>query len=104
RIDPRERARLRELRLRNEPASLAAALAGLGTGALPSLWHRLGEIRTPTLLLVGALDRKYVEIAHRMAAALPDARVVEVSGAGHTVHLERPAAWVAAVADFLRST
>ncbi|HET9949488.1 MAG TPA: 2-succinyl-6-hydroxy-2,4-cyclohexadiene-1-carboxylate synthase [Longimicrobiales bacterium] len=101
-IDPRARARQRELKLRNAPASLAAALEGLGTGALPSLWDRLGEIRAPTLLLVGALDCKYVAIARRMAAALPDARVVEVPDAGHTVHLERPGAWVAAVVDFLR--
>ena len=32
-------------RLRNQPAGLAAALRGLGTGALPSLWDRLAEIR-----------------------------------------------------------
>jgi 2-succinyl-6-hydroxy-2,4-cyclohexadiene-1-carboxylate synthase len=96
-----ELARQRELRLQNDPAGLAAALRGLGTGALPSLWKRLGEIRIPTLLLVGALDRKFVEIARRMAAAMPDARVVEVEGAGHTVHLERPTDWLGAVCDFL---
>ena len=28
--------------LRGHPAGLAAALRGLGTGALPSLWERLG--------------------------------------------------------------
>lgn len=100
-LEPTELARQREIRRRNDPAALAAALRGLGTGALPSLWDRLGEIRAPTLVVVGALDRKFVEIAHRMATAMPDARVVEVDGAGHTVHLERPGAWLAAVCDFL---
>jgi 2-succinyl-6-hydroxy-2,4-cyclohexadiene-1-carboxylate synthase len=94
--------RQRELRLRNEPASLAAALRGLGAGSLPSLWGRLPEITTPTLILVGALDAKYVDIGRRMAGALPNARLVEVAGAGHTVHLERPDAWLAAVTTFLK--
>jgi 2-succinyl-6-hydroxy-2,4-cyclohexadiene-1-carboxylate synthase len=100
--DSAELARQRELRLQNDPASLASALRGLGTGALPSLWERLPEISTPTLLLVGALDRKFVEIAERMAGVMADARVIRVEGAGHTVHLERPEAWLAAVTAFLR--
>jgi 2-succinyl-6-hydroxy-2,4-cyclohexadiene-1-carboxylate synthase len=100
-LDVRELARQRELRLMNDPAQLAAALRGLGTGTLPSLWERLGELSIPTLLVVGALDRKFVEIANRMASALPSAEVVEVRGAGHTVHLERPAEWLSAVTRFL---
>lgn len=103
-IDARARARQRRLRLRNEPSALAAALRGLGTGALPSLWERLGEVVAPTLLLVGELDGKFVEIAERMATRIPDARVVVVPGAGHTVHSERPVEWLAAVTGFLGST
>jgi 2-succinyl-6-hydroxy-2,4-cyclohexadiene-1-carboxylate synthase len=95
------RGRQRALRLLNAPESLAAALRGLGTGALPSLWDRLHSIATPTLLVVGGLDTKFVRIAQRMAAALPDARVAVVSDAGHTVHLERPADWAAVVGGFL---
>ena len=102
RLDPSVRAHQRQLRLRNDPSALAAALRGFGTGALPSLWGRLPDIAAPTLLVVGALDRKFVEIAERMARAMPDARVVEVADAGHTVHLERPDAWIAAVTDFLQ--
>lgn len=97
------RDRQRALRLRNDPGSLAAALDGFGTGALPSLWETLPEIRTPTLLLVGALDRKFVDIAERMAVLMPEARVLPVPGAGHTVHLERPDEWLSAVTGFLRS-
>ena len=94
-------AHQRGLRLLNDPASLAAALIGLGAGALPSLWDRLPEIRTPTLLVVGAADHKFVSIAKRMAAEMPAARVAVIPDAGHTVHLERPAAWVEAVTTFL---
>ncbi len=95
------RARQRALRLGNDPASLAMALRGLGTGALPSFWDRLPELEVPVLLLVGALDRKFVGIARAMAGLLPDAEVVVVPEAGHTVHLERPGAWVEAVVGFL---
>jgi 2-succinyl-6-hydroxy-2,4-cyclohexadiene-1-carboxylate synthase len=100
-LAPELLARQRELRLRNDARSLAAALRGLGTGALPSLWDRLGTITTPTLLVVGELDLKFVEIAEAMARRLQQARVVVVAGAGHTVHLERPEAWVEAVSSFL---
>ena len=46
-------------RLRCTPAGLAAALRGLGTGALPPLWERLGELRMPVTLIVGARDHKF---------------------------------------------
>lgn len=103
-LDSAVRRRQRELRLRNDPDSLAAALRGLGTGSLPSLWERLSEIETPTLVLVGALDAKFVDVGRRMAAAMPNARLVEVAGAGHTVHLERPGAWLEAVTGFLAAS
>jgi 2-succinyl-6-hydroxy-2,4-cyclohexadiene-1-carboxylate synthase len=79
-------------RLSNSPAGLAAALRGLGTGALPPLWDRLGELAIPVELIVGERDQTFRGTAERMAAALPDARVHTVVGAGHAVHLEDPAA------------
>jgi 2-succinyl-6-hydroxy-2,4-cyclohexadiene-1-carboxylate synthase len=79
-------------RLRNTPPGLAAALRGLGTGALPSLWDRLGELAIPVELVVGERDAKFRAVAAEMAGALPDARVHVVAGAGHAVHLEAPAA------------
>ncbi len=104
RLDPAILARERELRMRNDARSLAATLTGLGTGSLPSLWDRLGRIETPTLLIAGELDGKFVQIAERMTRAMPHARMVVVPGAGHTVHLEAPAAWLDAVVGFLGGT
>jgi 2-succinyl-6-hydroxy-2,4-cyclohexadiene-1-carboxylate synthase len=79
-------------RRRNDPASLAAALRGLGTGTLPSLWSRLGSLEVPVTLVVGERDTKYREIAARMAEEMHGAEVVIVPGAGHAVHAEAPAA------------
>ena len=77
-------------RMRCTPAGLSAALRGLGTGTLPSLWDRLGELSLPVTLVVGERDEKFRAIASRMAGELPAADVAVVAGAGHAVHLEAP--------------
>jgi 2-succinyl-6-hydroxy-2,4-cyclohexadiene-1-carboxylate synthase len=79
-------------RLRSRPSGLAAALRGLGTGALPPLWDRLHELAMPVTLIAGEHDAKFRQVAERMAAAIHHARVVVVTGAGHAVHLEAPEA------------
>ncbi|HET9074449.1 MAG TPA: alpha/beta fold hydrolase [Solirubrobacteraceae bacterium] len=84
-------------RLHNSPAGLAAALRGLGTGALPSLWERLDQLTLPVTLLAGERDTKFTHLAEEMARALPRAEVVIVPGAGHQVHLEAPAVVAAAL-------
>jgi 2-succinyl-6-hydroxy-2,4-cyclohexadiene-1-carboxylate synthase len=81
-------------RMRNTAPGLAAALRGLGTGAMPSLWDRLGELPMQVELVVGERDAKFRAIAERMQAALPDARLHLVAGAGHAVQLEAPDAIV----------
>ena len=85
-------AAVHEDRLRNTPAGLAAALRGLGTGALPSLWGRLGQLDVPVDLVVGERDAKFRAIASEMAAGLRRASLHVVSDTGHAVHLEAPEA------------
>jgi 2-succinyl-6-hydroxy-2,4-cyclohexadiene-1-carboxylate synthase len=83
---------IREDRLRSNVSGLARALRGLGTGTLPPVWDRLVELSMPVVLVVGERDAKFEAIAKRMAAAIPDASLVVVPGAGHAVHLEQPEA------------
>ncbi len=85
-------------RLRSTPAGLAAALRGLGTGALDPVWDRLGELAIPVTLLVGERDEKFTAIGERMAASMPCARLERAAGAGHAVHLEAPELVAAAIA------
>lgn len=87
-----EQERARADRLRNTPAGLARALRGLGTGVLPSLWERLGELEIPVSLVVGERDEKFRRIAEAMAGSIPRHELVVVPGAGHAVHLEAPEA------------
>lgn len=90
-------------RLLSTPAGLAAALRGLGAGALPSLWERLGELAIPVELVVGERDEKFRATALAMAGALPAARLTVVPGAGHAAHLEAPEAVAAIIAGRPRS-
>jgi 2-succinyl-6-hydroxy-2,4-cyclohexadiene-1-carboxylate synthase len=88
-------------RMRNTAAGLAAALRGLGTGAMPPLWDRLVELELPVELVVGERDQKFRAIAVQMQATLPDARLHVVPGAGHAVQLEAPEAVAALLAAAL---
>lgn len=77
-------------RLRGTPKRLAGALRGLGTGALPPLWDRLGELEAPATLIVGERDGTFVGVARAMQELIPRATLELVPGAGHAVHLEAP--------------
>ena len=80
-------------RLRRSAGELAAQLRGLGTGAMPSLWERLGELPMPVSAVVGERDPKFRAIAERMGFP-----VAVVPGAGHALPLEAPAAVAAHLA------
>ncbi len=97
------REKLRRERLRNSPVGLANSLRGAGAGAEEPVLSRLREIDTPTLLIAGALDQKYVALAHKMGEALPCVRTHIVPEAGHTTHLEQPDAFDRVVREFLRT-
>jgi 2-succinyl-6-hydroxy-2,4-cyclohexadiene-1-carboxylate synthase len=83
-------ARAHTDRLRSKPDGLASALRGLGAGALPPVWQRLGELRMPITLIVGERDPKFAALARRMTERIPASSLRVVPGAGHAVHLEAP--------------
>ena len=67
------------------------------------LTSRLHEIRQPTLVICGSLDKMTpVRNAHFLIDNLPSARLDIIQGAGHMVMLERPREVVASLAQFLR--
>jgi 2-succinyl-6-hydroxy-2,4-cyclohexadiene-1-carboxylate synthase len=86
----RVRAAANADRLRNTPQGLAASLRGLGTGVMEPLWTRLGELQTPTTLIVGERDEKFRTTAERMLERLPNARLAIIPDTGHAPQLEAP--------------
>jgi 2-succinyl-6-hydroxy-2,4-cyclohexadiene-1-carboxylate synthase len=85
--------------LRNDPAALAAVLRGIGTGAMDPLWARLRELRMPVTVVAGEHDGKFVALGERLAAALPNAELVVVRGAGHGLPREAPEALAEAIVE-----
>jgi 2-succinyl-6-hydroxy-2,4-cyclohexadiene-1-carboxylate synthase len=92
---------IRRDRLSNSASGLAASLRAAGTGEMQPLWKSLQGLKLPVLLVAGKRDRKYVEIAETMRARIPGSALEEVEGAGHCVHLERPAEFAKIVERFL---
>lgn len=100
---PPEAAAL-DARRRNTCAGLASSLRDCGTGTQEPLWGRLGELRMPVLVVVGELDRRFVDIGRKMVAGIGSrARLHVVPGAGHACHLERPEDVADIVGAFLES-
>ncbi|WP_022928519.1 alpha/beta fold hydrolase [Patulibacter americanus] len=95
---PAVRAAQRAAIADGDAAGLAAALRGLGAGAVPAVGHRLATLATPLTVVVGGRDRRYRAIGARVLglAAQPAGEVV-VPDAGHGLLREAPAAVAAAL-------
>ncbi|MDT0632961.1 alpha/beta fold hydrolase [Rubrivirga sp. S365] len=80
----------------NDASELGRSLRGMGTGAQPSHWGALAGITAPTTAVAGALDPKFVALAHAMSERLPrpsgagPVEPVILGRAGHMVAAERP--------------
>jgi len=98
--EPQRVAAERSRKLAGDGPSFAQALRQFTPGRQPSLWPALARMEMRSLILSGALDKKYVDISSQMVAAMPRAEGVVIEGAGHALLLENPVATEAAVAAF----
>lgn len=101
RIDPTTLDISRKQKLKNSPQGLAASLRGSGTGSQPSLWRRLGEITSPTLILAGEEDFKFRSLAVRLNSGINKSEICVVPEAGHACHLENSDFTIEAIETFL---
>ena len=61
------------------------------TERIPDTRHRLAEITTPALVVIGTSDAPgLVELSAHLAESLPQAELVELAGTGHLPSMERP--------------
>ena len=75
------------------------AFAGLGQALSQqeSLLARLGEIRCPTTVIVGARDEPFLKPARELVEGIPGALLAEIPDSPHSPQLEHPAAWSRAI-------
>lgn len=84
---------------------LRAFLLGLDPGALIEAEPRIASFDRPVLLAWAPEQRWFpIEHADRLAALLPDARVVEIEGSGAFPQLDQPERLAGAVDAFVSST
>jgi pimeloyl-ACP methyl ester carboxylesterase len=83
---------------------LAQTLRGvqLRRPTMYELEPRLRALRIPTLVIVGDEDTPAVDASRFLARTIPGAELEVLPGAGHTLNLEEPARFNAAVLQFLR--
>ena len=63
----------------------------------------LPNVAVPALVLVGAEDKQFLAATSYMTEKIPNAKSVTIPDAGHAVNLHQPAAFNAAVGEFLGS-
>ena len=87
-LDAEVRKAIRANRMSQNPVRLAKALRDYGTGNMPNLWPQVSSLRVRTLILTGEKDEKFVQIGQKLKEEIPNSRTVQVSGVGHTIHVE----------------
>ena len=101
RLSPADFKATCEQRLANSPEGLALSLRGIGTGVMEPLHEPLADAGFPCLWIAGAEDAKFAAIAEEMSKAMPKGSHALIPDAGHSAHLENPAATLSAIASFL---
>ncbi len=84
------REKVRNGRMQQSEAGLAASLRFMGTGSQPSWWEQLHQFTRPVLLLAGEEDKKYVGINQKMDKLLQTSELICVKNTGHAIHVEEP--------------
>jgi pimeloyl-ACP methyl ester carboxylesterase len=86
------------------PIGMAYTLRGvqLKRPTMYELEARLRTLRVPTLVLVGEEDTPALEPSRFLARTIPNAALKILPGTGHTLQLEEPEAFNAAVLEFVR--
>lgn len=102
--DPRMWQKLHDDFVELSSTGLALTLRGvqLRRPTMYELEPGLRRLAVPTLVIVGDQDAPAVDASRFLAATIPGARLRVLPDTGHTLNLEEPAAFNAAVLDFLR--
>jgi pimeloyl-ACP methyl ester carboxylesterase len=103
RLDPNAVHFVQQGFLEHPPHGLALSLRGVIAKQPPVAAMRgdLAALRAPTLIVVGSEDGPSRRASDALAAALPQARLIVVPGAGQVVNLQKPDEVSAALHEFV---
>jgi pimeloyl-ACP methyl ester carboxylesterase len=103
-VDPAVRALVRDMNLASFTRD-AEHQQGQSQPLEPPAFGRLGEVRVPTLVIIGSDDQPLiVRTADILASQIPGARKVVMEGLAHVPNMERPTEFNQITLDFLAST
>ena len=91
----------RELVLKMNPVGLAHMARKVVAQHDSWVIENLGEVKVPTLVLVGERDTPFLQASEYMSKAIPGAQYVVIPEAGHAVNLDNTEVFNRAVLDFL---
>ena len=83
----------------NQPDNSIKSLVYAGLGMQPYLGDRLKAHTQPISLIVGALDRKFVEIGRAMDRSCPATTLTIIPNCSHNVHFQQPQVWIEQILD-----
>jgi len=94
-------AEVRQARHR-DATGLARAARGMLTQRDARVIESLPGVGVPSVVIVGAQDTPFLAASDYMAAKIPGAKKIVIEGAGHSVNIDKPEAFNAALMNFLR--
>ena len=94
-------AEVRQARHR-DATGLARAARGMLTQRDARVIESLPGVGVPSVVIVGAQDTPFLAASDYMAAKIPGAKKIVIEGAGHSVNIDKPEAFNAALMSFLR--
>lgn len=78
----------------NQPDNLIRSLVYAGLGMQPYLGDRLKINTKPISLIIGTLDRKFVDIGRAMNRSCPTTTLFIIPDCSHNVHFQQPQTWI----------
>lgn len=85
-----------------DPYWMANSLLGFGSGTMPCVHDQLCSLDTPTQLLVGGDDTKFIAINQRMHQQIPNSYLSIIRESGHRVHNDAPKQWLSTIQSFIQ--
>ena len=85
-----------------DASGLARAARGMLTQRDAKVIESLPNIAVPAVVIVGADDTPFLAASDYMAAKIPGAKKVVIADAGHSANIDQPAAFNAALLNFLK--